>query len=275
MVELTIPEELIDEWIREDVGPFDLTTFTLGIEDKPGEAEVILREEGVVCGLREAARVYQKVGAEEIELIEEGKEAKDIVMRIRGPAGSLHKAWRVAQNIVALASGVATYTRMMIKKAKKVNPKIKIIVVRKAPPCRWLYYKGVICGGGSLHRTSLSDTVVLFKNHVVFTGLEEALKRLKESDYVWDKKIVIEVENLEEALKVADYGFDMQVDHLAPSELRLIYEKVKERNPSVRVLASGGIKLENVEEYAFVDAILTSAPYWARPLDVTTKMAPL
>ncbi len=275
-MEFMVPDSVIEEWLKEDVGYYDLTTKALRIGSRKAQAEVILREKAFLCGIHEATKVYMMAGADEVELVEEERWDEGVVLRARGFAADLHKAWRVAQNVIAVASGVATYTRRMVEEAKKHNPNVKVIVVRKAPPGRWLYYRGALCGGASLHRTSLSDTVVLFKNHVNFLGFEEALKRLKESDLVWDKKVVIEVESLEEALKAVDYGFEMiQVDHKSPKELREIYEKVKEKNPKVKVLAAGGIKLENVKDYAFVDAILTSAPYWAKPIDVTTKIVPL
>ncbi|UXD21676.1 modD protein [Ignicoccus pacificus DSM 13166] len=275
-MDLLIPEMIIDEWLREDVGLFDLTTQALGIGDKEGMAEIMLREKGVLCGAREAARIYLKAGADEVEVAEEGVEEEGVVLRAVGRAEALHKAWRVAQNVVALASGVATYTRKMVEAAKSINPNVKVIVARKAPPCRHLYYKGVICGGASLHRTSLSDTVILFDNHTVFISFEEALRRLKNSDLVWDKKIVIEVDSVEKAVIAVKEGFEwIQADHLKPDELRTLYERVKSINDRAKVIAAGGIKLENVKEYAFVDAILTSAPYWSKPLDATTKMAPL
>lgn len=153
---LVIPSDLYDYWLLEDIGPFDLTTFALGIGKSKAVSTIILRDEGVVCGSEEAAEIYRRAGAERVDVLaKEGKVTKGPVLRAYGNAESLHKAWRVAQNVVALASGVATYTRKMVQKLKSLNPKSKLVVVRKAPPCRALYYKGVLCGGASLHRTTL------------------------------------------------------------------------------------------------------------------------
>ncbi len=272
-MKVVFPSSLYDYWLLEDLGPFDLTTAALGIGKMEGLAEVVLRERGVVCGLEEAKELYLRAGAEEVELLaEEGEEAEGTVMRVYGKAEALHKAWRVAQNVVAITSGVATYTRKMKEKLKSINPKAELVVVRKAPPCRAIYYKGVLCGGASLHRTTLSDTVILFKNHTVFIPFEEALRRLKESSLVFGKPITIEAESLEEALKAAEAGFDVQLDHFPPEEFRKAYEEIKRINPNVKVYAAGGINIKNVEDYAIADAVLTSAPYWAKPLDVTTRM---
>lgn len=273
---MVIPTYLYDHWIMEDVGPFDSTTFVLGIGEKKGKAEVILRNEGVVCGLEEAKEIYLRAGAERVELVaEEGDFAKGVVLIAYGKAEALHKAWRVAQNAVAIASGVATYTRRMVEALKEANTNAKIVVARKAPPCRALYYKGVICGGAALHRSTLSDTILVFKNHLVFTDLKEAIKKMEESPFTMGRKVVFEVDDIEDAIEVAKHGFDVQVDHVSPKELKEIIEKVKAINPNVKVYVGGGIDISNIKDYAIADGIVTSAPYWAKPLDVTTRMTPL
>ncbi len=267
-----VPSFLYDYWLFEDVGYLDLTTHALGISNEEGVAEVYLREEGVVCGLEEASEIYKRVGAKVEVLVNEGTVTKGLVLRAYGKAGALHKAWRVAQNIIAISSGIATYTKMMKDKLKAINPNAELIVVRKAPPCRAIFYKGVICGGGILHRTNLSDTIILFKNHMAFITLEKALEKLEEYRRA-GKQVIVEAESVEEAKKIVERGFDVQLDHLRPEE---VVEVVKfAKKVGVKVFAAGGITLENVELYAITDAILTSAPYRAKPLDVTTKMRAL
>ena len=275
-MKMVIPTYLYDHWIMEDVGPFDSTTFILQIGEKKGKAEVITREEGIICGLEEAKEIYLRAGAEEVKVVaREGEKVKGTVLIAYGKAEALHKAWRVAQNAVAIASGVATYTRKMVDALKEVNPRAKIVVARKAPPCRALYYKGVLCGGAALHRSTLSDTILVFKNHLVFTDLKQALENMRESPLIMGKRVIFEVDTLEEALEVARYGFDVQLDHMTPGELKKVIEKVKSVNPNVDVYVGGGINLNNVRDYAIADGIVTSAPYWAKPLDVTTRMSPI
>ncbi len=62
----------------------------------------------------------------------------------------------------------------------------------------------------------------------------------------------------------------MLLDHLSPTELRKIGPELKQLNPKLE-LAVGGIEVENIPYYApFVDIIVISAPYYAKPLDMTT-----
>jgi len=197
-------------------------------------------------------------------------------------AGSLHAAWRVAQTLAAIGSSVATYTRLMVERARRVNPNIIVAVARKAPPgLRHLYYRCILCGGATLHRVGVSDTILVFPNHTRLTGgLEEVLERLRKArSMIGERRVVVEVESFGEALKAAESGVvdEVQLDHVSPGELRKLVNTLRRLNPNIKIAVGGGITLENIEEYAStgVDVIVTSAPYWTKPADYTTKIEPL
>ncbi len=279
-----LPTSLLDEWIRQDIPYLDLTTMVLGLSGEPARARLLLRERAVVCGLAEAAAVYRRLGASAEPVAREGEWAPPgtVLLEARGSAGSLHAAWRTAQLLVALGSAAATYARLMAEKARRVNPGVVVAVARKAPPgLRHLYYRCVLCGGASLHRLGVSDTVLVFPNHTrVAGGPEAVLERLRKArPLIGERRVVVEAETLEEALLYARSGLvdEIQLDHLEPRALRDAVRKLKEANPGIKIAVGGGITLENVEDYAAagVDVIVTSAPYWARPVDVTTRMEPL
>jgi len=278
---LYLPQSLVEEWIREDIPFADLTTTVLAISDMDARARVILRERAVVCGAYEAAAVYNATGARVRERHIEGvwAEPGETILTAYGTAASLHAAWRVAQTLVAIGSAVATYTRLMVERAKQVNPHIVVAVARKAPPgLRHLYYHCVLCGGASLHRVGISDSILVFPNHYkLIGGLREALRRLRHAkSLVGERLIVVEVETLEEAIEAAESGVvdEVQVDHVTPGELAEIVKAVRKVNPRVKIAVGGGINLDNIGEYAAtgVDVIVTSAPYWVKPVDVTTRI---
>lgn len=58
-----IPDGRIDQFILEDMPYIDLTTEVLGIGEEPGEIEYFTREDCVLAGVEEAARVLGKTGA--------------------------------------------------------------------------------------------------------------------------------------------------------------------------------------------------------------------
>ncbi|OPX86915.1 hypothetical protein [Pelotomaculum sp. PtaB.Bin117] len=93
------------------------------------------------------------------------------IIEAEGDAENLHMSWRASMNILEYASGIATRTNKILTKARKVNPKIEILATRKIfPGTKELSVKAVIVGGGLPHRLGLSETVLVFKQHLNFIG---------------------------------------------------------------------------------------------------------
>lgn len=157
-----IDDDVLKRLIYEDIHFIDLTTQVLEISDLDGVARVFFREPGVVACSEEAARIYKILGADVKYIVKSGVEveAGQKILEAFGKASSLHLAWRVAQTLLSYASGVATYTRRMIEKARKVNPRIIIGTTRQPPPgTRPFYLKAVLVGGGVVHRQSLRHNI--------------------------------------------------------------------------------------------------------------------
>ncbi|WP_434731259.1 ModD protein [Thermogladius sp. KZ2Tp1] len=267
----------LESLLREDLPHFDLTTLYLGISEERGTARLVARSKGVLAGVEEAAAVYEKVGASAECLMRSGLEVVEgsVVLEARGGAGALHAAWRVAQALVSYMSGVATYTRLMVEAARRVNPRVVVATTRQTPPgFRRLWLKAVLAGGGVVHRQSLSDEILLFRNHLVFAGgrgLGEVVRSLKAR--VGYKRVGVEVGSLEEAFEAVEAGADyVQFDHVDPATLRSWVSRLRSEFSAVSIGVGGGVDLENVGDYAAtgVDVIVTSAPYHAKPLDFTT-----
>ncbi|WP_440059464.1 ModD protein [Thermogladius sp. 4427co] len=270
-----MPSE-IELLVREDLHHIDLVSVYLGVGGK-GVAELVSRSRGVLACSEEAASVYSFLGAS-VELLAESGDLVEpgrVVLRAVGEAPRLLKAWRIAQVIVSYMSGVATYTRRMVDEARKVNPSIVIATTRQTPPgLRKLWFKAVVVGGGIVHRQGLSDEILVFKPHLVFStynSIGEAVSALK--SVVGYKQVGVEVGSLEEALEAVGKGAEyIQFDRVEPGVLGEWVRVLKSKSPKVRIGIGGGITLENVAAYAAtgVDVIVTSAPYRASPLDFTT-----
>ncbi len=269
----------LESLLRDDLHHLDLTTVYMGVESERGVARLVSRSRGVLAGSEEAADVYEKAGATVGYLLGSGSEVSigTVVLEAEGRASSLHAAWRVAQALVSYMSGVATYTRLMVEAARRVNPRVVVATTRQTPPgFRRLWLKAVLAGGGVVHRQSLSDEILLFRNHLVFAGgrgLGEVVRSLKAR--VGYKRVGVEVGSLEEALEAAEAGADyVQFDHVDPATLRSWVSRLRSEFSGVSIGVGGGVDLENVGEYAAtgVDVIVTSAPYHAKPLSFTTIM---
>jgi molybdenum transport protein len=278
-VDLYISDSILEKPLFEDIQYVDLTTGVLGIGSVEGVARVFFRENGVVACSEEASRIYELAGARVKYFVGSGEwvQANQLVLEAQGKSSSLHLAWRVAQTLLSYASGVATYTRRMVEKAKRSNPGVVIATTRQTPPgTRPFYIKAVLAGGGIVHRQSLSDSILIFDNHLVFLeehGVSGAVKRALKLG--GGRSVGIEVKDIEEAIEAVESGaYYIQFERVQPNILKEWVKKIRELSSRVVIGVGGGITIENIEEYAStgVDVVVTSAPYRARPIDVSTRM---
>jgi len=90
-----------------------------------------------------------------------------------------------------------------------------------------------------------------------------------------EKKIVVEAETFEQAVKLCSAGADgIQFDKLTIEELKKTADYIKMNYPNVILLAAGGINEINMCEYAKtnIDGIVTSSLYNAKPIDIGVKI---
>jgi len=273
---LYILDECIERFIKEDVPFIDLTTLVLGMGGTEGRIQFHSREKAVLCGTEEVLRIFKKLNIKAVSYLPSGTllEAGETFIEAGGKAADLHMAWKVSANILEYCSGIATRTRRMVDRAKGINPGITIVSTRKIfPGTKELATKAVVAGGGFPHRLGLSETVLIFKQHLNFLGsLDGFLKIVDEvKSKAREKKIIVEVENLGEALKAYKGGVDgIQFDKVPSEKLKGYVEEVRSINQDVVLLAAGGINENNVEDYAEtgVDAIVTTSVYFGKPVDI-------
>lgn len=278
-----IPDRDIERFIEEDVPYGDLTTHMLGIGDDHGRIIFSTREETTLCCTEEASRVLQKCGATVISSMPSGTQLPAGVefLVAEGLASSLHAGWKSAVNLIEYASGIASRTQRIVKKCKAINPALSVVTTRKSfPGTKKISIKAISAGNALPHRLGLSETVLVFKQHVTFMGgLEAFLETVAElKKKVCETKIIIEAGSFEEALLIALSGADIiQLDKIASSELTDIVAALREANPEILISAAGGINENNVAEYAAtgVDIIVLSSVYFGKPSDIAVNIAPL
>ncbi len=249
----------IDRYLQEDMGvEGDITSDAL-FGDETAEAVIVAKEDCIVAGLEEAKIVFSKTGANAENMVKDGDfvNEKDIVCKIIGPAKSILKGERLALNIICRMSGIATETKAIVNKCRKINPKVAIAATRKTTPgFRKYEKKAVELGGGETHRFGLYDAVMIKDNHIKIAGsIEDAIKKVKQK--VHDKTIEVEVENEEDALLAANLNVDViMLDNFAPEKANMLAKKIKEVNPKILIEISGGITPDNIIKYAnFADRI--------------------
>lgn len=273
----------IDRLIEEDVPYLDLTSHLLGIEAQPARITIFTREKGIACGTEEAEGIFEKLEIQVDAKVPSGARIYhgDVLISGTGEAGSLHMAWKIAQNVLEYCSGIATKTGRLLEEARVRNSRLMILATRKNfPGTRKLVTKGIIAGGGLPHRLGVSESVLVFGNHLnILGGLEGLLDRLEEiKALACEKKIIVETSDLEEAAVLAAAGVHgIQLDKVVFEDVREKLAALKGQFPDLTVLVAGGINDKNAESYSDpnVDGIVTSSLYYGKPLDLGCRIEPL
>ena len=261
-----VAKEKIREMLAEDIGFADLTSELILPAQAIAKAEIVTRQPGILAGIEEAIFAFEELGVRARAMKKEGKPIKagDVVMGLKGYAGSILAAERVALNLLMRMSGVATATREMVERARKVNPKVVVAATRKTMP-RFSHFdkRAVMVGGGDPHRFRLDDCVLIKSDHVKLVGsVKEAVKRARRASFT--KKIEIEVSNAKDALEAARLGVDIvMLDNVLPAEVKHAIELLKRAGLREQVLieASGGIEPANVASYVAAGVDIVSSSY--------------
>lgn len=279
---VVFPEARIDYFISEDVPYLDLTSEVLGVADQAGEMEYYTREKCVLAGTDVVRRIARNLGCEVVAVRFDGDRiaAGESFMTLRGPASALHQVWKVGLNTFDHLSAVATKTRQMVDAAHEANPRCEILTTRKSTPgAKDLLTAAVRAGGAWPHRLGLSETVLVFDHHIAFLGGFDAfIGRLPEiKRRCVEKKLFVEAGE-EQARILARAGVDgIQFDKVPVERLASLVEELRAIDPHLTLIAAGGINPGNAAAYAAtgVDGLATTAPFSAKPLDMSVRMRPV
>ena len=242
-------EKIVQLAISEDIGDGDLTSSLLG--DKMIDAEIVCRENAVICGVEFANLCFLSIDRN-IQIdwsVADGSEVNsgEVICRISGPAKNIVTAERVALNFLQLLSATSTKTAEMVRLIR--GTKAKLLDTRKTiPGLRRAQKYAVKCGGGVNHRMGLYDCVMLKENHILAIGSLEA--SIKNAVNKFPKiPIIVEVESLHElqsALSMRDIN-RVLCDNFSIEDLR---EAVKISSGIYPLEASGGVNENNILQYA-------------------------
>lgn len=240
-------DELIKMALKEDISNEDVSTNAVLKDFKRGKAELICKQDGVICGLPVFERVF-KILDENIHikfLVKEGEKVhkSQHIAEITGDMRVILQGERTALNYLQRMSGVATYTSQVAELLK--GGKTKLLDTRKTTPNMRIFEKyAVKVGGGNNHRYNLSDGVLLKDNHIgAAGGIKNAIKAAKEySSFV--RKIEIEVETLEGVKEAVEAGADIiMLDNMSVEDMTAAVKYIGGR---ALTECSGNVTKENI-----------------------------
>ena len=272
---------LIDAAFKEDVGDGDHSTLCCIPKEAKGKAVLKIKQDGVLAGVDVAEKIFKykspgvvfKREKMDGDLMAMG----EIAFEVETDVHTILQCERLVLNIMQRMSGIATLTKQYADKLK--GYKTRLLDTRKTTPnFRLLEKEAVRIGGGTNHRFGLFDMIMLKDNHIDFCGsIEEAINRAWR--YVQEKrrglKIEVETRSIEDVKKVLAVGegkvFRLMLDNFKPE---LVAEAVALIGETFETEASGGINMDNIEDYAATGVDYVSVGgliHQARSLDLSLK----
>ena len=247
-------EKLIKIGLEEDIGLGDITSRSILSPDDINVAEVLTRENIVLCGLNILKSVFLTLDPDidfSDDTFNDGDNLKNNtkIISIKGKGIALLEGERVALNILQRLCGIATLTKEYVDQA---NP-VKILDTRKTTPLNRIIEKWAVrIGGGENHRFGLYDMIMIKDNHIDFAGgitsvIQKTKRYLSENNKNLD--IIVEARNIDEVNEI-----------LKTTGVKRIlldnfdYETTKKAvgiiGNTCQTESSGGITEETIIEYA-------------------------
>lgn len=261
--------------LREDITSEDVSANAVVREETNGIAEVICKQDGIICGLDVFHRVFClldektifKTGLKDGDFVKKG----DMIGVIAGDMRVILSGERTALNYLQRMSGIATFTHEMAKELE--GTKTRLLDTRKTTPNMRLFEKyAVKVGGGQNHRYNLSDGLLLKDNHIgAAGGVAKAIEMAKEyAPFV--RKVEIEVETLQQLDEALEAGADIiMLDNMDNETMK---EAVERTAGKAELECSGNVTKERLKEIAEIGVDYVSAgalTYGAPIMDISLK----
>jgi nicotinate-nucleotide pyrophosphorylase (carboxylating) len=254
-MENRILREFILRSLAEDLGDGDHSSLACIPHEAKGKARLLIKEKGILAGVRVAAELFHIIDNELIfdPVLGDGAsmDPGNIAFYLSGSQQSILKSERLVLNIMQRMSGIATITHEYTSLLKGL--KTRILDTRKTTPgIRFLEKEAVRIGGGLNHRMGLYDMIMLKDNHIDYAGgIENAIRRTR--DYLkknnLNLKVEIEARSLEDIRKILSFGGvdRIMLDNFTIDNTRLAVVEISGRYETE---SSGGIDLSTVRAYA-------------------------
>lgn len=268
-------DEYILNTLKEDITSEDVSTNAVMPEDKNGRADLICKQDGIICGLGIFERTFKlldknshfETDVKDGDFVKKGQ----VIGVIYGDIKALLSGERTGLNYLQRMSGIATITKEYSTALE--GYKTILLDTRKTTPNMRPFEKyAVTVGGGKNHRYNLSDGVLLKDNHIGAAGsITKAITMAKKyAPFV--RKIEIETETLEQVQEAVDAGADIiMLDNMDNETMK---KAVKLIGGKAETECSGNVTRERLKEIAEigVDFVSCGALTHSAPImDISLK----
>ena len=287
-------KSLVHSWLQEDTPSFDFGGFVVG--SAPAEAHLLAKANGVVAGIPFFNEVFRYLDCTVEWQVGEGTpiELRPSTTRapprqhcatVRGPVRNILLGERVALNLLARSSGIATASARLLRILRTAGYNGTLAATRKTTPGFRLVEKyAVLVGGCDPHRHDLSSMTMLKDNHIAACGgsVSKAVQAAKAAGG-FAVKVEVECQSYEMADEAIAAGADVvMLDNFEALGARDCARRLKDKwgrgqNARALVELSGGLDESNVREYVCpdVDVISTSSIHQGvKHVDFSLKIVP-
>ncbi|MDE6362808.1 MAG: carboxylating nicotinate-nucleotide diphosphorylase [Lachnospiraceae bacterium] len=270
-----VADKYIKMALEEDINSEDVSTNAVMPEYKKGEVQLICKEDGIIAGLMVFERVFTLLDPRTTVTyyVKDGDEVKkgEVLAVVTGDIRVLLSGERTALNYLQRMSGIATYTRSVVRLLE--GTETTLLDTRKTTPGMRVFEKyAVRVGGGANHRYNLSDGVLLKDNHIDAAGGVTQAVRAARAYAPFVRKVEVETENLDMVREAVEAGADIiMLDNMTPDQMA---EAIHIINGRAETECSGNVTKENINTIAHlgVDYISSGALTHSAPiLDISLK----
>lgn len=268
-------DDYIINTLKEDITSEDVSTNAVMPENKQGKADLICKQDGIVCGLDVFERTFKILDdTSRFEAnFKDGDFAKkgDLIGVIYGDVKAILSGERTALNYLQRMSGIATMTREYVNELK--GYKTVLLDTRKTTPNMRPFEKHAVkVGGATNHRYNLSDGVLLKDNHIGAAGSVTKAIEMAKAYAPFVRKIEIETETLEQVKEALDAGADIiMLDNMDNDTMRKAVEMIGDK---AQTECSGNVTKERLKEIAEIGVDFVSCgalTHSAMIMDVSLK----
>ncbi len=244
-------DDYIINTLKEDITSEDVSTNAVMPENRQGRAELICKQNGVLCGLDVFERAFKLLDENsrfETEFKDGDRVEKGTLIGVvYGDIKALLTGERTALNYLQRMSGIATMTREYADELEGL--KTVLLDTRKTTPNMRPFEKHAVkVGGGTNHRYNLSDGVLLKDNHIGAAGsITKAIEMAR--DYApFVRKIEIETETLDQVKEAVEAGADIiMLDNMDNETMKKAVELI---NGRAQTECSGNVTKERLKSIA-------------------------
>ena len=265
-LEPALYREAVRRALAEDLGWGDVTTEATVDPALKARGIILAKSDCVIAGLDIAAEAFSQLDPAVVftKNVEDGQRCTPgmSVATVRGAAAAMLTAERTALNFLQRLSGIASVTRRYVD---ATGGGITVLDTRKTTPTlRVLEKYAVRAGGGTNHRASLDDGILIKDNHIrLGGGIAEVVRKMKAAHL--EMPIEIEAQSLDQVDQAIAAGVDIiLIDNLPLEEVRAAIHRIAGR---AKIELSGGVTLDRIADlartgadYVSVGALTHSAP---------------